>query len=121
MKPDDTEILKAILLKQLKDLQQRSEETIPYIAGQQNQSPETLDRAVMDSTRNFFLRLKIRESKLIQKIETALARIEEGSYGICETCGGNISVKRLKARPVTSQCIECKTETEIMEKLNGAS
>jgi len=119
MKPDDTKIFKASLLKSLKDLQERSEKTIAYIADQQNQSPESLDRAVMASDRNFYIRLKSREGKLIQKIEKALDRIEEGSYGICETCGEDISVKRLKARPVTEQCIECKTASETAEKLNG--
>ena len=119
MKPDDIETLKASLLKTLKDLQERSKGTIAYIAGQQDQLPESIDRSAMDSDRNFFLRLKNREGKLIQKIETALDRIEEGSYGICETCGEDISVKRLKARPVTEHCIECKTASEAAEKLNG--
>jgi DnaK suppressor protein len=119
MKPGDIEILKISLLKTLKDLQERSEETITYIADQQNQSPENIDRAVIASDRNFYIRLKNREGKLIQKIEKALGRIEEGSYGICETCGEDISVRRLKARPVTEQCIECKTASEAAEKLNG--
>jgi DnaK suppressor protein len=120
MKPADTEILKASLLKSLRDLQQRSEETIPYITNQQNQLSESIDRAAMDSDRNFYIRLKSRESKLLQKIESALDRIKKGSYGFCETCGEDISVKRLKARPVTVQCIECKTEAEATEKLTGA-
>jgi len=120
MKPDDTEIFKASLLKLLKDLQERSEETIAYITDQQNQLPESIDRAAVASDRNFYLRLKSREGKLIQKIEKTLDRIEDGSYGICETCGEDISVKRLKARPVTEQCIECKTAAEAVEKLNIA-
>jgi DnaK suppressor protein len=119
MKPDDIEIFKASLLKSLKDFQQRSEDTIPYISDQQNQSPESIDRAAIASDRNFYIRLKSREGKLIQKIEKALDRIEEGSYGICETCGEDISLKRLKARPVTEQCIECKTATEAADKLIG--
>ena len=119
MKPGDIDILKVSLLKTLKDLQERSEETIPYIADQQNQLPESLDRAVMASDRNFYIHLKSREGKLIQKIEKALGRIEEGSYGICKICGEDISVKRLKARPVTEQCIECKTASEAAEKLTG--
>ncbi len=119
MKPDDTMIFKASLLKSLKDLQERSKETIAYIAGQQDQLTESIDRAAMDSDRNFHIRLKNREGKLIQKIDKALDRIEEGSYGICKTCEEDISVKRLKARPVTDQCIECKTATEAAEKLNG--
>ena len=117
MKPGDIdiEILKVSLLKTLKDLQERSEETIPYIADQQNQLPESIDRAAMASDRNFYIHLKSREGKLIQKIEKALDRIEEGSYGICETCGEDISFKRLEARPVTEKCIECKTTAETAE------
>lgn len=118
MHPDDTTIFKTSLLKLLKELQQRSKETIPYITDQLNQSPDTLDRAVIDSDKNFFLHIKSREGKLIQKIETALERIENGSYGICVTCGEDISAKRLKARPVTMQCIECKKEAEAMEKFH---
>ena len=120
MKPDDIETLKASLLKTLNDLQERSDETIAYIADQQNQSPENLDRAVMASDRIFYIHLKSREAKLIQKIEKALDRMEEGSYGICETCGEDISFKRLQARPVTEQCIDCKTTAEATEKLNSA-
>ena len=119
MKPDDREIFKASLLKSLKDLQERSEETIAYIADQQNQLPESIDRAAIASDRNFYIRLKSREGKLIQKIEKALDRIEEGSYGICETCGEDISVKRLEVRTVTEYCIECKAAAETAEKLNG--
>ncbi len=85
MKPNVIEILKTSLLKTLKDLQERSEETIAYIADQQHQLPESIDRTAVDSDRNFYIRLKSREGKLIQKIEKALDRIEEGYYGICET------------------------------------
>ncbi len=119
MKPNDMEMFKTNLLQRLKDLQQRSEKTIADIADQQNQLPESIERAAVASDRNFYIRLKSREGKLIQKIEKALARIEEGSYGICETCGEDISVKRLKARPVTEQCIDCKTKAEAREKLVG--
>lgn len=119
MKLDATEIFKASLLKSLKNLQERSEETITNIAEQHNQLSENIDRAAIASDRNFYIRLKSREGKLIQKIEKALDRIEEGSYGICETCGEDISVKRLEARPVTEYCIQCKTAAETAEKLNG--
>jgi len=62
------------------------------------------------------LRLRGREQKLLKKIDEAIVRIDEGSYGICESCGGQISLKRLEARPVTTLCIECKTEQEENEK-----
>jgi DnaK suppressor protein len=65
------------------------------------------------------LRIRDRERKLIVKIRGALERIDSGTYGICDSCGSDISVKRLKARPVTTQCIDCKTKEEAMENALG--
>jgi DnaK suppressor protein len=65
------------------------------------------------------LRIRDRENKLIKKIKKALDRIENGTFGICEKCGEDISVKRLKARPVTTHCIDCKTKEEAFEKALG--
>jgi DnaK suppressor protein len=65
------------------------------------------------------LRIRDREHKLIKKIKKALDRIENGTFGICESCGEEISIKRLEARPVTSQCIECKSKEEALEKALG--
>lgn len=79
--------------------------------------PDPTDRASFESDRNFVLRIKDRERKLIQKIKEALDRIENGTFGVCESCGKAISEKRLMARPVTTQCIECKTEDERQEHL----
>jgi len=74
------------------------------------------DRATAESDRAFQLRIRDRERKLIAKIQEALDRIEEGTYGICETCGDEIDERRLRARPVTTQCIDCKSEAEQREK-----
>lgn len=74
------------------------------------------DRAAAESDRSFLLRIRDRERKLIIKIQEALDRIEDGSFGVCETCGEEISQKRLEARPVTTQCIDCKSEAEQREK-----
>lgn len=85
--------------------------------------PDPTDRASLESDRNFLLRIKDRERKLIQKVKEALDRIDNGTFGICESCGRPISEKRLMARPVTTQCIECKTEEEKRERserLRGA-
>jgi len=65
------------------------------------------------------LRIRDRESKLILKVKKALVRIEIGTFGICEACGEDISFDRLKARPVTTQCIDCKTKEENLEKALG--
>lgn len=79
--------------------------------------PDLGDQASAEADQNFTLRLREREQKLLKKIEEAIDRINEGTFGVCESCGGEISVKRLKARPVTTLCIECKTKQEAEEKI----
>lgn len=79
--------------------------------------PDLGDQASAETDRSFMLRLRGREQKLLKKIEDAMERIDAGEYGICETCGEEIGIKRLEARPVTTMCIECKTEQEEEEKL----
>jgi DnaK suppressor protein len=79
--------------------------------------PDPTDRASFESDRNFILRIKDRERKLIAKVKEALARIDNGTFGICESCGKPISEKRLMVRPVTTECIDCKTEAEKKERL----
>lgn len=79
--------------------------------------PELGDQASAEIDRNFMLRLKGRERQLLKKIDEAIEKIDTGTYGICETCGEAINIKRLDARPVTTMCIECKTEQEEEEKL----
>ncbi|MBI5181349.1 MAG: TraR/DksA C4-type zinc finger protein [Nitrospirae bacterium] len=81
--------------------------------------PDLSDQASAESEQNFVLRLKGREQKLLKKIDEALERILDNTYGICESCGEEITRKRLMARPVTTLCIECKTKQEEDEKLRG--
>lgn len=78
--------------------------------------PDPSDRASLESDRNATLRIRDRERKLIQKIDDALARIKEGTFGLCESCGEPIGIERLKARVVTTLCIDCKAEQEAEEK-----
>jgi DnaK suppressor protein len=78
--------------------------------------PDLTDQASQDWDRNFDMRIRDRERRLIAKIREALSRIEDGTFGICEMCGEEISEKRLDARPVTTLCIDCKTESERWEK-----
>jgi DnaK suppressor protein len=83
--------------------------------------PEPADRAALESERNATLRIRDRERKLIAKIDAALERINSGTYGICEECGEQIGVERLKARPVTTLCIDCKADQEAEEKKKKGS
>lgn len=74
------------------------------------------DLASSEYLLSFELRLRDREKVLLRKIEEALERIDKGEYGICDVCGEEISLGRLKARPVTTMCIRCKEEQERKEK-----
>jgi DnaK suppressor protein len=79
--------------------------------------PDLGDQATAETDRNFMLRLRGRERKLLKKIEDAIERIDQGVFGICDKCGEEIDIRRLEARPVTNMCIECKTQQEEEEKL----
>jgi DnaK suppressor protein len=81
--------------------------------------PDPLDRATYETDRSFTLRIRDRESVLINKIKQSLEDIEDGIYGICDACGRDISVNRLRARPVARHCIACKTKMEKQERLTG--
>ncbi len=81
--------------------------------------PDLSDQATAEVDRSFVTRLKEREQKLVKKIDEALERITANTYGICESCGEVIPYKRLKARPVTTLCIRCKTTQEEQEKIRG--
>ena len=78
--------------------------------------PDEIDSASSESGLAFIGRLRERERQLIQKIDSALAKIEEGEYGICRVCGEDIGINRLKARPVADMCIDCKSQQERLER-----
>jgi len=119
MKKKDLEYFKKFLTEQLDELLEEASGTVSGMTDEKPRFPDPTDRAAMESDRNFTLRIRDRERKLIKKIREALARMEQGSYGTCESCGEDITVKRLKARPVTTQCIECKIQEEAKEKALG--
>jgi len=104
------------LLMQRKELLVGAMEALNELPGQ-TVFPDLGDQATAEIDRNFMLRLKGREQKLLKKIEEALDRIDHAVFGICDKCGQEINVRRLEARPVTTMCIECKTLQEEEEKL----
>ena len=81
--------------------------------------PDEMDSASSEVNLQFTGRLREREHGLISKIEAALEKIEDGTFGECKLCGEDIGVKRLKARPVAELCIECKSEQEQIERRRG--
>ena len=107
---------KELLTERLQTLLSEAEKTVTGMTNEEDTFPDPTDRANLETDRNFLLRIRDRERKLILKIKQALARIEEGTFGICEECGQEISQERLEARPVTTLCIECKTRAEAEEK-----
>lgn len=111
--------LKSRLEEMKQEIYSDVEQTLSEMNAQTGNIPDPNDRATVESDRSFELRLRGRERKLMDKIDEALARIEDGSYGICEECGGEIGIKRLEARPVAKFCIECKTLQEKREKEQG--
>ncbi len=119
MDEKDLIFFKNLLTNRLKDLLAQADNTLVGMTEPKENFADPTDRASHETDRNFELRIRDREHKLIKKVKKALQRIEDGTFGICESCGENISIARLKARPVTTQCIECKTRDEIMEKALG--
>jgi DnaK suppressor protein len=117
MEKQELAFFKELLTERLEDLLGEAEKTANGMNKANEEAfPDPTDRASLETDRNFLLRIRDRERKLILKIKEALAKIEEGTSGICEECGEEISVDRLKARPVTTLCIACKTKAEEEEK-----
>ena len=113
------EAFRTMLTQKINELLSEAGKTVSEMTNGKDNYPDPNDRASLESDRNFELRIRDRERRLIVKMQEAIKRIDDGIYGICEACGGPISEKRLIARPVTTDCIDCKTKQEKLEKLKG--
>lgn len=116
MEAEKREFFRSMLLEEMKALLNEAGKTVNEMTTDASNFPDPTDRATQESDRNFELRIRDRERKLINKIKEALNRIETGEFGICEECGDEIGEARLKVRPVTTLCINCKLEAEQKEK-----
>ena len=119
MDREQLELFREQLLQKKQDIMTDAGKTMTEMTDQTTNVPDPNDRATLESGRSFELRIRDRERKLLSKIDEAIARIDDGSYGICEDCGEEIGLKRLEARPVTTLCIDCKTLQETREKSVG--
>lgn len=119
MNKEQIEFFRKLLQDQMDDLLKEADRTVVGMTDSKENFPDPTDRAALESDRNFLLRIRDRERKLISKIQEALMRLDEDSYGICESCGEDIGVERLKARPVTTLCVECKKKEEANERARG--
>ncbi|AJF05547.1 MAG: RNA polymerase-binding protein DksA [Geoalkalibacter sp.] len=117
MEKEKLEEFRQILQNQLNELLREAGKTMSEMTSEKSNLPDITDLATAESDRNFELRIRDRERKLIKKIQEALERIDDGSFGICEVCEEEIGEARLRARPVTTYCIDCKTEQERQEKI----
>ncbi|MBM4274569.1 MAG: RNA polymerase-binding protein DksA [Deltaproteobacteria bacterium] len=120
MEPERLEFFRQLLQDRLQEILGEADKTRTDMTGMAASAfPDPTDRATLETDRNFTLRIRDRERKLITKIREALERIDDGSYGVCEICGGDIAEKRLIARPVTTMCIACKSQQEALERSRG--
>jgi DnaK suppressor protein len=119
LSPSEIVFFKELLQRELEELLARADRTVSHLSKSGEAIADPLDRAAVDAGRESDLRFRERESRLIGKIRTALGKIDEETFGICESCGGDIPLPRLKARPVTAHCIQCKTKMESWEQAVG--
>ena len=120
MKKRDLEKLKTLLIQQRDELLGNAKRTLAGdIHLDPDDFPDEIDTASSEINLAFMGRVRERENGLLKKILEALARIEEGDYGECASCGEDIGIKRLMARPVAELCIDCKSEQEKLERRNG--
>ncbi|WP_374377203.1 RNA polymerase-binding protein DksA [Dongia sp.] len=116
MNPVQVEYFRQKLLAWKGELLRESGETLSHLQEESLSEPDLADRASLETDRSLELRTRDRERKLIQKIDEALGRIEDGSYGYCEETGEPISLKRLEARPIATLSLEAQERHERMER-----
>ena len=117
MNKKDLKKFKDILIEQKTKMEQLAEvQKEQGVSLSVDDLPDEVDLASSESDQSMTLRLRDRERFLLRKIDSMLEKIEDGTYGICESCGEEIGLKRLEARPVTDLCIRCKEEQEKLEK-----
>ncbi|MBI5447417.1 MAG: RNA polymerase-binding protein DksA [Gammaproteobacteria bacterium] len=102
------------------DLMQEVDRTVHHMQDEAANFPDPNDRATQEAEFGLELRTRDRERKLIKKIEEALSKIDQDEYGYCESCGVEIGIRRLEARPTATLCIDCKTLDEIKERQMGS-
>jgi DnaK suppressor protein len=105
-----------ILVNWREDLREEMQKTFEHLKDKGEKPADDLDRASQEEEFAFELRTRDRERKLINKIASSIELLKQDDYGYCESCGVNIGIKRLEARPTATHCIDCKTLDEIKEK-----
>jgi len=116
MNEDQKNHFRAILLQWKKELMEEVDRTVSHMKDEAANFPDPADRATQEEEFSLELRTRDRERKLIKKIDSTMELIEQDDYGYCDSCGVEIGIRRLEARPTATLCIDCKTLDEIKEK-----
>jgi DnaK suppressor protein len=116
MGPDQLDHFRNILLRWRQELMEEVDRTMHHMQDEAANFPDPADRASQEEEFSIELRTRDRERKLIKKIDQTIDRIDQEDYGYCDTCGVEIGLRRLEARPTASQCVDCKTLDEIKER-----
>jgi DnaK suppressor protein len=119
MSEGQIEHFRSILENWKSELMKEVDRTVHHMQDDAANFPDPNDRATQESEFGLELRTRDRERKLIKKIDESLASLDTGEYGYCESCGIDIGLRRLEARPTATLCIDCKTLDEIREKQTG--
>jgi DnaK suppressor protein len=119
MNPAQLEHFRQVLLAWKRELMEEVDRTVHHMQDEASNFPDPNDRATQESEFGLELRTRDRERKLLKKIASALARIDDNSYGYCEETGEEIGLKRLEARPVATLCLEAQERRELAEKQYG--
>lgn len=119
MSADQQSHFRRLLIQRRRILLEDMGRTVHHLQDEGTSLPDISDRATQEEEFNLELRARDRERKLIKKIEDALHQLDEGHYGFCNSCGVEIGIRRLEARPTATLCIDCKTLDEIREKQMG--
>ena len=111
---------KNILLNWRNELMEEVDRTVHHMQDEAANPPDPADRATLEEEFSIELRTRDRERRLIKKIDSTIELIAKDDYGFCDSCGVEIGIRRLEARPTANKCIDCKTLDEIKEKQLGA-
>ncbi len=116
MNADQLEHFRKILVTWKKDLMEEVDRTVGHMKDDATNFPDPNDRATQEEEFSLELRTRDRERQLIRKIDASMRAIEQDEYGFCNSCGVEIGIRRLEARPTATLCIDCKTLEEIRER-----
>ena len=108
--------LRAMLSAWRTELMEEVDRTVNHMQDEAANFPDPADRATQEEEFSIELRTRDRERKLIKKIDSTIERLDQDDYGYCETCGIEIGLRRLEARPTATQCVDCKALDEIKER-----